>query len=382
MFLVTEQQETIGNATDKPLQAATTISVDYTDGDTTIETRVETTKVSVYDSDLGSSTRKIEQILDTEMNTYTVRPLDENTTPINSVEITLETAMNSTFSVDDDIPQNEFQDTPENLVNDTEINFSATEKSETTENSDGKTVTITEPKLLVNDKEIDVSVHTPETDRLSSNPSEIFNTNVTVLDITTFDALETTNDSVNDAQIDVTIDRPSEIFGINDTNLELTTAGAIHPGNDTKTEEITVALPETSTYKTPDARQETTVNSENDTEEVTIYYPQNTMTSNETEELQTTTDNFPMDLRPMTESNTDPDIDNTTHEPRITTVKLDNDSDITEPVDTRTIGPRPYTAKSNSVNGTETELQTPKTGPHEPLADQGKSNRDFTSNFT
>ena len=136
------------------------------------------TNDSVYDSDFGSSTRKIlEQILDTEMDTYTERPLDKNTTPINNVEITLETTMNFTHSTDDDIPQNEPQNTPQNLVNDTEINFRVIERSETTEYSEGKTVTTTtdEPEQLGNDKGIDVSVHTPtETDRPSSNLSEIF----------------------------------------------------------------------------------------------------------------------------------------------------------------------------------------------------------------
>ena len=197
---------------------------------------------------------------------------------------------------------------------------------------------------------------------------------MTEFDTTTFDALQTTSDSVNDTQTEVITDRPSEIFGINETKLEITTTGASDSVNDTKTEEITVAVLEASTDKTLDGRQETTINSQNDTEEVTIYSPKDTMTSNETEQLQTTTGNFTIGLRPTAKSNTYPEIDNTTDEPRRTTVKLDNDSNITEHVDTRTSRPNPSTVKSNTVNGTETEL-FPKTGPNEPWADQGKKPR-------
>ena len=76
MFSFSELQETTRNSkpntsTDKPLEAATVVFVNYrsTAEDTTTDRHVETTDDSVHDSDLGSSTSNPqEQILGTEID--------------------------------------------------------------------------------------------------------------------------------------------------------------------------------------------------------------------------------------------------------------------------------------------------------------------------
>ena len=100
----------------------------------------------------------------------------------------------------------------------------------------------------------DTSEHiTPETDKPSGRPSEIFSMNETEFDLTTISTQQTTSD----------------------------------PGNDTETDEITLNVLELTTdslnnnpNETQNVRQELTVNSRNDTEEATISYPPGTMTSN------------------------------------------------------------------------------------------------------
>ena len=130
-FLVTEAKEATRNPmhnvmTDEPFKAATTVPVNYTEENTTADRLVvEMNNDSVYDSDLGSSSHKpLERIVETETDTITDRPFDTITTPINYVENTIKPTMNSTNSVRDDIPKNEAINSPDNLINGTEINFS------------------------------------------------------------------------------------------------------------------------------------------------------------------------------------------------------------------------------------------------------------------
>ena len=198
-------------------------------------------------------------------------------------------------------------------MNDTEI--SVVEKSETTENSDRKTGTIItvitdEPDELVNHTEIYTSVHaTPETDRHSGAdlPSEILSMNETEFDLTTISTLETTVNSFND----------------------------------TTTDEITRNVLELSTpslNSNPDTTR-------NDTEEVTISYPPDTMTSNETETLP------PINL---TQTNTNYTQIVIGHE--ITTQMSGNDNTEVEP--TR-VGLTPPTENvSDIVTDTEQDMST------------------------
>ena len=195
MFSFSELQETTWNSmpnasTDKPLEAATAVSVNHrtTAEDTTTDRLVEMTDDSVHDPDLGSSTSNPqEQILGTEIDTITEGPLDTITTSVNDIEATLKTTLNFTNNVDDIISQDEPQNIPDNLVNGTEINFSVVEKSKTTENGDRKagtrSTTTDKPDELVNVTEIYTSVHTtPETDRHAGAELPV---NETEFDLTT-----------------------------------------------------------------------------------------------------------------------------------------------------------------------------------------------------
>ena len=274
--------------TDEP-----TISVNYTEGSTTTYRLIEMTDDSEHDSDSGSSShRPLEGIMETDMDT-----IMDITTSINDVEISIKPSMNSTNNVSDDILQNESGNSPDNLINDTEINFSVVEKSETTENSDRKTGTTTtdEPDQLVNDMEKDTSEHTtPEIDRPSGRLSEIPIMNETEFYLTTTDALEITSDFINDRKTIKITDRPQEVFNKIETEFDFTTISARETTSDsvnhTETDEITVYVLELTTDSlnsnpdtTQDGRQELTINSRNDTEEVTISFPPDTMTNNESQ---------------------------------------------------------------------------------------------------
>ena len=243
--------------TDEPFEVATAIPVNYTEENTTTDRLVEMTDDSVHDSDLGSSSHKpLEGNVDTDMDTITDRPFDTITTSINDVENSIKPTMNSRNNSEihlPDIPQNEPTNIPDNLMNDTEINVDV-EKSETTENSDRKTGTIItdESDELVNNTKIYTSAHTtPETDRHFGADllSELLGMNETEFDLTTISTLETTVNSFNGTKTDeITLNV-----------LELSTA-SLNSNPDT----------------TQDGRQELT-------EEVTISYSPDTMTSNESE---------------------------------------------------------------------------------------------------